>query len=63
MKDWQEKAVIEKAELDAKLERLANYIKSGEFSLLGEADQELLRRQLDAMEDYSEVLGERLGRA
>lgn len=60
MKPHQERVVTEKAELDAKRGNLAAFIGTETHSSLSTAEQGRLRRQLDAMNAYAEVLGERI---
>ncbi len=60
MKPHQERVVTEKQELDAKLEKLAAFIIGDIFPTLPDAEQSQLQRQRNAMEDYSEILGERI---
>jgi hypothetical protein len=60
MKPFQQRVVDEKAALDDKLSRLKPFIDSDTFESLPEAEQERLERQLELMEGYSEVLGERI---
>ena len=60
MKPHEERVVIEKKELDAKRERLAVFGRSAVFQLLDKAERDRLRRQLEAMDLYSKILGERI---
>jgi len=60
MKDWQERVVEEKAELDKKIEKLSKFIQGGEFWGLAMEEQRRLLTQITLMQQYSEVLGERI---
>lgn len=57
----QARVVAEKEELDTKLNALSHFIAGGlTFSSLDVDEQTRLRLQKDYMEQYSEVLGERI---
>lgn len=61
MKDYQERVIIEKTELDEKIDKLTVFIDWGiTFSSLDEEEKERLRLQLRLMMSYSEVLGKRI---
>jgi len=60
MHPYQERVVHEKEELDEKLSKLRLFFTSSIFSGLTEDEQERLRVQENAMDKYSQVLGERL---
>jgi hypothetical protein len=60
MQAHQERVVTEKDELDTKIEKLSSFISSDVYSTLTEAEQSRLGRQLGLMQQYSEVLGERI---
>ncbi len=59
---WQERVIKEKADLDAKLNRLSAFGLSESFDELSAEDQGLLGLQHAAMEEYSRVLGRRIDR-
>ena len=54
--------VDEKKDLDDKIAKLAYFVKNDAKDMAGDEDLWLLRRQLDAMRDYSVVLNMRIGR-
>ena len=58
MKAYQKRVIAEKADLDEKHAKLI--ASSDEFNALPKEEQERLRRQSKAMDDYSVVLGERI---
>ena len=60
MQDWQQRVVDEKKELDNKIGRLTQFTQTQEFQSLPLPETDRLVRQLNAMEDYSEILGERI---
>ena len=60
MQPHQERVVTEKDELDTKIEKLSSFISSDVYSTLTEAEQSRLGRQLGLMQQYSDVLGERI---
>lgn len=60
MQPHQERVVSEKAELDAKLERLSAFIGGTQFSALDGEEQVRLNRQRDAMTEYSNILSQRI---
>lgn len=60
MKPFQERVVEEKKELDDKLSRLRPFIEGATFKTLPDAEQDRLIRQRRLMEEYSDVLGERI---
>lgn len=57
---FQERVIAEKADLDAKLERLVAFRPTDAFIKLDPEMQELLQAQIAAMTDYSNVLTERV---
>ena len=61
MKAYQQRVVEEKAELDGKIERLLTFTTGVIFSDLPKDEQERMGRQLGFMQEYSDVLGERIG--
>ena len=60
MEAFQQRVVEEKTELDAKREKLGQFIGSETFFALAEAERERLARQQVVMRDYSGILGERI---
>lgn len=60
MNAFQERVVIEKSELDEKLERLRGFYTSSIFFGLSDDEKERLNKQEKAMRDYSQILGERI---
>lgn len=59
---YQQRVVIEKGELEEKIEKLSKFLPSATFKSLPEIDQVLLRRQLAYMEGYSRILSKRINR-
>ncbi len=58
----QQRVVMEKADLDARLAKLIAFIDTMTFKGLDSVDeQDCLMHQVQCMKDYSEVLGERIG--
>lgn len=60
MQTYQERVVAEKRELDERGDKLDQFILSDRFGTLPAAEQERMKRQLEIMGKYSEVLGERI---
>ena len=56
----QERVVTEKKELDEKREKLTAFTFTDTFAALPPAEQERLNRKHSIMEQYSNVLGERI---
>jgi hypothetical protein len=56
----QERVIAEKKELDERGAKLDQFILSEKFGTLPAAEQERMKRQLEIMGKYSEVLGERI---
>jgi len=56
----QERVVTEKAELDHKIQKLSEFVSGSIYGTLTEAEQFRMSKQLDLMQQYSEVLGERI---
>lgn len=62
MSNWKERVVTEKAELDEKIDKLDEFLKSGAWCIC--VDQKgLLESQLDVMKAYSHILAKRLAPA
>lgn len=60
MQPHQERVIAEKKELDERGDKLDQFILSDKFGTLPAAEQERMKRQLEIMAKYSEVLGERI---
>ena len=58
MEDYQERVIDEKAELDAKLEKLQTFLAKDMEIASDELDR--LKRQAEVMAEYSKILGERI---
>lgn len=56
----QQRVVMEKDELDAKLAKLNAFFATGTYNALPVEEQDRLARQSVAMTDYSVILGERI---
>ena len=63
---WRQRVIAEKYELDQKIAALKKVCEGGAarsgatMAAMKETDRELLQRQFDAMENYSNILGERI---
>jgi hypothetical protein len=60
MKPHQQRVVEEKAELDAKMEKLGAFLGTPAYAGLSEAERSRLRSQALFMVGYSVILGERI---
>lgn len=60
MEAYQRRVVEEKAELDSKIKKLDEFILTESFEELDMDEQDLLERQLSIMQDYSEILADRI---
>jgi hypothetical protein len=60
MKDYQQRVVTELNELHEKIGKLDAFLMAEDRPRLNEAARELLIRQLDIMQDYRDVLQERI---
>jgi hypothetical protein len=60
MEAYQERVVVEKAELDEKRRRLGFFIGSEVFRSLPSEERNRLEQQAIAMTTYSNILGERI---
>lgn len=58
----QQRVVTEVTELDEKILKLNAFLEGEIFLTLPEIDQNLLIKQVNAMEEYSYLLGERIKR-
>lgn len=56
----QQRVVTERADLNLKIEALGRFFATGVFIALVEAEQSRLRRQLGVMQEYSDILSERI---
>jgi hypothetical protein len=61
-RDYMDRVIDEKRELDAKRSKLAEFIGGDIYPTLDEIDRDLLVEQLDLMKEYSVVLADRIGR-
>ena len=59
---WQTRVVDEKAELDARIEALRNFLAGEQPDKMVEEDRWLLINQKHHMLDYSVILGQRIAR-
>lgn len=60
MQPHEERVVNEKQELDVKIEKLVSFIKTPKFNELDNQNKLLLQFQVEPMQDYSRILGERI---
>jgi hypothetical protein len=60
MKDFQQRVVVEKLDLDGKLNLLKRFLVGDVFKSLHIREQDRMKRQVVAMQSYSDVLGERI---
>ena len=60
MQDFQQRVVDEKTALDEKIAKLETFSKSAVYNILPEAEQTRLEHQVEYMQMYSDVLGERI---
>ena len=60
MEAWQDRVVVEHAELSVKIKKLVDFLVDGSSVSLEEYALELLFRQMAAMREYQEVLAERI---
>ena len=60
MQAFQERVVVEKNELDEKINKLSSFIESDRWSSVAEDEKEWMRKQLVAMGEYSNVLSQRI---
>lgn len=56
----QERVVVEKKELDEKLEKLKTFFDNPIYKSLNESERELLYKQSRFMQGYSDILGVRI---
>ena len=62
MKDYQNRVIEEKRDLDSKLERLNKFMLGEEFKTLPDAEISDLTGQRGAMQEYSDILASRISR-
>lgn len=62
MKDHEQRVVDEKSELDEKISKLVEFMKTELYLGLHKVDISLLSVQFEYMNDYSRVLGQRIDR-
>jgi hypothetical protein len=60
MKEFQQRVVEEKAELDKKLTKLRAFFETESYIGLDWEEQDRLQRQVGFMKSYSDVLAERI---
>lgn len=60
MKDFQNRVIKEKEELDIKIRSLISFVNSGVFKGIVFEEQQLLKMQLTIMQDYSDILTKRI---
>ena len=60
MEDYQQRVIDEKAELDAKLEKLREFQTTTKFGSINNDKKNRLYRQEEVMTEYSKILGERI---
>lgn len=61
MAPYQERVIQEKRELDERRLRLLAFIHTARFASLSADERDRLRRQREVMDEYSGILGERIG--
>ncbi|MEA3643336.1 MAG: hypothetical protein VBE63_25870, partial [Lamprobacter sp.] len=62
MKDYQQRVIAEKEDLDGKIERLATFMTGETFEALPGAERSDMQLQIGAMQEYSDILANRIGR-
>ena len=62
MKQHEERALTEKAEIDTKREYLMTFLEGEVFETLQPEDQNLLKLQVSVMKTYSDILAIRIGK-
>lgn len=60
MSDFKDRLLVEKEELDGKIERLTAFIGGEKFKLIDPTQMTLLQIQLGVMESYSSILEARI---
>lgn len=61
MSDFKSRLLTEKTELDEKIEKLSSFVHGEAIKSIDTRQQELLAKQLPTMQQYSEILYERIG--
>ena len=62
MKEYQQRVITEKKDLDSKIERLAAFMDGEMFNSLPNDDRSDLTAQRGAMQEYSDILASRISR-
>lgn len=60
MSDFKSRLLTEKTELDEKIEKLSSFVQGEAIKSIDPRQQELLTKQLPTMQQYSEILNERI---
>lgn len=60
MQPHEQRVVTERDELQSKIEKLSKFLDSETYATLPQSEQERMLRQLRHMNDYREVLDERI---
>lgn len=60
MKDYQQRVIDEQKELRIKIDKLQNFFDLDTFKNLDGQEKDRLQRQYLAMQDYSQILNERI---
>lgn len=60
MSDFKDRLLVEKEELNGKIERLREFIAGDKFETIDPGQQTLLPIQLDVMTAYSQILAARI---
>lgn len=60
MQPYQERVVTERDDLSDKIDRLAQFLDTAAYALLPESERDRMFRQLRHMNNYREVLDERI---
>lgn len=61
MSDFKSRLVTEQSELNEKISKLRSFLGGSNFQSIDPKQQELLKKQLDVMDEYQEILIERIG--
>lgn len=60
MSDFKDRLLTEQKELNEKISKLRSFTGGSNFKSIDEKQQELLKKQLIVMDDYQEILIERI---
>ena len=60
MKDYQQRVIEEKKQLDKKIEKLRTFLNTETFAELDLAERGRMHSQFNVMTNYSSILGERI---